>query len=267
MPPKRPPVISEETVSRRSLIEWLGKASVIALGADLLSACMSTRSVMVYPGPGSGGPDAGTGTGDDPGAGEEPSGGNFPFQPGGTDKEIFGGWGERTVDGQDLEEILASWRLRIDGLVAGPALLTFADLIRLPRRDQVTDFHCVEGWSVYDVPWNGVHLSQIFGIVRPKPEAAYVAFHTIGGEYNESLPLSVALEPKTILAYGIDGSTIPLRHGFPLRVVVPRLLGYKNAKYVERIELTDEPLYGYWVKAGYPYGGEVPAGRLREGKY
>jgi DMSO/TMAO reductase YedYZ molybdopterin-dependent catalytic subunit len=261
MPPRKPPFISEETVSRRSLIEWFGKASVLALGADLLAGCMSTRPVMVRLDAGSGGPDAGTGPDDDP------AGGNFPFQPGGTDKEIFSAWGERTVDGQDLEDILAGWRLKVDGLVESPAVLTFADLIQLPRRDQVTDFHCVEGWSVYDVPWNGVHLSQIFSIVRPKAAATHVAFHTIGGEYNDSLPGAVALEPKTILAYGIDGSTLPLKHGFPLRVVVPRLLGYKNAKYVERIELTDEPLYGFWVKYGYPYEGEVPAGRLREGKY
>ena len=75
------------------------------------------------------------------------------------------------------------------------------------------------------------------------------------------------MEPRTILAYGVAGSTLPLDHGFPLRVVVPRLLGYKNAKYVERLELADKPLIGYWVAAGYDLAGLVPQNRLRSGHY
>jgi DMSO/TMAO reductase YedYZ molybdopterin-dependent catalytic subunit len=75
------------------------------------------------------------------------------------------------------------------------------------------------------------------------------------------------MEPRSILAYGVAGSTLPLDHGFPLRVVVPRLLGYKNAKYVERLELADKPLIGYWVAAGYELDGEVQKNRLRKGHY
>ena len=74
----------------------------------------------------------------------------------------------------------------------------------------------------------------------------------------------MALEPKTLLAYGIDCATLPLDHGFPLRLVVPRLLGYKGPKYVHRIELTDGPIEGYWVARGYPYDGEVPESRHRQ---
>ena len=146
-------------------------------------------------------------------------------------------------------------------------LLSFAELVSLPRQDQITDFHCVEGWSVHDVPWNGIHLSEIVSRVRPHSTATHITFHTIGGRYNESLPLTVALEERTLLAYGIAGATIPLKHGFPLRIVIPRLLGYKNAKYVHRLEFTDEPIEGFWVAAGYPYDGEVPPQRLRDGKY
>jgi DMSO/TMAO reductase YedYZ molybdopterin-dependent catalytic subunit len=75
------------------------------------------------------------------------------------------------------------------------------------------------------------------------------------------------MEPGTILAYGVAESTLPLDHGFPLRVVVPRLLGYKNAKFVERLELADKPLIGYWVAAGYDLAGLVPQTRLRKGHY
>jgi DMSO/TMAO reductase YedYZ molybdopterin-dependent catalytic subunit len=75
------------------------------------------------------------------------------------------------------------------------------------------------------------------------------------------------MESGTMLAYGVAGSTLPLDHGFPLRVVVPRLLGYKNAKYAERLELADKPLIGYWVAAGYDLSGLVPQTRLRSGHY
>ncbi|HEY3452386.1 MAG TPA: molybdopterin-dependent oxidoreductase, partial [Myxococcales bacterium] len=107
----------------------------------------------------------------------------------------------------------------------------------------------------------------LFDLVRPTARATYVTFHTVNDQYNESLPLSVAREPHALLGYGIEGSTLPLKHGFPARVVVPRLLGYKNAKYVYRLELADRPVEGYWVAAGYPYAGEVPAHRLRPGHY
>jgi len=70
-----------------------------------------------------------------------------------------------------------------------------------------------------------------------------------------------------MLAYGVNCSTVPMKHGFPLRVVVPRMMGYKNAKYVYRIELDNKEVFGYWVKWGYPYDAPVPEGRLRPGKY
>ena len=192
----------------------------------------------------------------------------FVFRPGPGQGAPFDSWPVRTVDRQDLERILADWRLTIDGMVAQPVTLTFAELVDLPRLDLVMDFHCVEGWSVHDVPWNAVHLSTLLELAGgARPGATHASFHTIGGAYNESLPLEAALEPRSMLAYGVGGSTLPLAHGFPLRVHVPRLLAYKSAKYVERIELTDRPLIGYWVRAGYPYDAPVPAARLREGRY
>jgi DMSO/TMAO reductase YedYZ molybdopterin-dependent catalytic subunit len=226
-------------LSRRDVLEWLGKGVVLALGADLATACATAAAV--------------------------PRG--FPFQPGTGRGSIFTEWPVRTVDTQDLVPILAQWRLEISGLVEEPRSYTFAEILALPRTDQTKDFHCVEGWSVNDVPWNGVALSDILKRSRPTKSATHVNIRTVGNHYNDSLPLSVALEPKTILAYGVAGSTLPLDHGFPLRVVVPRLFGYKNAKYVERLELADKPLIGYWVAAGYDLAGLVPQTRLRKGHY
>ena len=263
----------KKSLDRRTWMSWVGKAAVVSLGAELIAACEKI----------SGGSAAGTdsipsGTDGDSSGDTAADGGTPPdkifcgdapldFAPGAGEKPIYEGWPVRTVDAQDLTAILASWTLSVGGMVENPRVLRFADILRLPRQDQITDFHCVEGWSVYDVPWNGVHLSELIGPAVPLPQASYVTFHTIGDTYNESLPLEIALEPKTLLAYGIDCATLPMDRGFPLRLVIPRLLGYKGAKYVYSIELTDAPISGYWVKKGYTYEGEVPPSRLREGKY
>jgi DMSO/TMAO reductase YedYZ molybdopterin-dependent catalytic subunit len=252
--PRHLPVGSATTVERRSVLQWLGSATVLALGGDVLSGCLArSRS-----GPSS--PDAGDASG-------EAGGEDFAFQPGDGETGVFTDWYENTVDPQDLATILSRWRLTVNGMVGKPLVLSFADLLALPRQDQLTDFHCVEGWSVFDVPWNGVQLSQVLDRVAPTAQATHVTFHIVGDHYSESLPLEVAREPKTLLGYGVDGSTLPLSHGFPLRLVVPRLLGYKNAKYIERLELTDHSDDGYWEKYGYTYDGAVDPGRLRPGKY
>jgi DMSO/TMAO reductase YedYZ molybdopterin-dependent catalytic subunit len=258
---RKSPDFSGKKFTRRSLLEWLGKGCVLALGGSAMASCLADVGPHDSPiDAGLGQPDGGW---EYDGSGED----GFSFYPGAANHPVYKNWGERTVDRQDLQEILQSWRLSVDGMVESPKVFTFADLVELPRSDFLVDFHCVEGWSIYDVPWNGVHLSEIFDVVKPTADATHVTFHTVNGKYNESLPLDVALEDKTLLAYGIGGSTLPLKHGFPLRIVIPRLQAYKSAKYVERLELTDRPFGGFWVAAGYPYDGEVPESRLRPGKY
>lgn len=280
-------------LSRRNWMEWIGQATVFSLGAYMLG-CGDQESGTIDQGNagaggGAGGSGAAGGSGGAAGsAGNAPADAGldavdvetgptppcedgktppFDFQPPPNTGDPFDTWPVRTVDQQTLSEILASWKLRVDGMVESPVELSFYEMLCLARRDQVVDFHCVEGWSIYDVPWNGVHLSALLALAKPLSSATHVTFHTIGSKYNESLPLDVALEPKTLLAYGVNGSSLPLARGFPARLVVPRLFGYKSAKYVERIELTDEPVEGFWVAAGYGYDAEVPPDRLRPGKY
>jgi DMSO/TMAO reductase YedYZ molybdopterin-dependent catalytic subunit len=252
MKPRQPP-IAQSTVERRTVLGWLGNATVLALGGDVLSACLGTNTAN------SGRPDA---AGED---GADAQG--FDFQPGPGTDPIFKNWYENTVDSQNLVDILASWTLTVDGMTSNPLSLGFADLIALARQDQVTDFHCVEGWSVDDVPWNGVSLASMLDLAGADPAATYLSFYSVGGEYSESLPISVAREPRTLLGYGVGGSTLPLAHGFPVRLVVPRLYGYKSAKYLSRIEVTDHAITGYWEQYGYSYDAEVPATLLRPGKY
>lgn len=247
-----PPALVPSTVERRTVLRWFAGATVLALGGDVLSACQGR----------------GAGDGNSP-AQPAPDGGSdaFPFQPGPGTEPVFERWSECTVDVQELAHILASWELTVDGMVGNPLALGFADLLAMKRQDQVTDFQCVEGWVVEDVPWNGVQLAQMIDLARPAGEATHLTFYSSGGTYKESLPMSVAREPRTLLAYGVAGSTLPLVHGFPLRLVVPRLYGYKNAKYLTRIEFTDKPENGYWEDFGYSYDGEVPESSLRPGRY
>jgi DMSO/TMAO reductase YedYZ molybdopterin-dependent catalytic subunit len=242
------------TLSRRSLLSWLGNAAVLALTPDLLTACGGGSSGTVARKPGE--PDAAT-----------PDAGSFPFQPSPVEGPIYDQWLGNTVDPQSLTDILASWMLTVDGMVEQVLTLSFADLLGLERQDQVTDFHCVEGWSVLDVPWNGFHIDRLIERARPTNEATHVSFYSFGDVYTESLPLSVAREPRTLLAYGIDAKALPLTHGFPLRLVVPRMLSYKSAKWLKRIEFTNTAIVGYWEQSGYPDDAPVPASRLREGKY
>jgi DMSO/TMAO reductase YedYZ molybdopterin-dependent catalytic subunit len=245
--------VAQRTVERRSLLEWLGTGVVLKLTSPLLTSCVGDLDPVGEE------PVSAGGVADGPFA--------FPFAPGPGDHPIWNGAVVFTVDPQQLSDLLARWQLRVDGLVEAPRTYSFAELLALPRLDPVVDFHCVTGWSVWDLPWNGVHLSSILAEVGPLPSASHVTFHPFDAIYTESLPLAVALEPRTLLAYGAAGYTLPLAHGFPLRLVVPRLLAYKSAKYVARLELTDHPVDGYWEQRGYSYDAPVPAARLREGKY
>jgi hypothetical protein len=280
---------SPVTVERRTVLRWFGNATVLALSSDLLAACFgksiadSRRSGTGGSASGgmggAGGADAmqgaggalGTGgtSGVDSGLGLDGAGGGstFAFEPGPDTDPIFEEWYENTVDAQSLVDILANWKLVVDGLAQNPLSLNFADLVGLERQDQVTDFHCVVGWSVYDVPWNGVSLGHVLDLAQADASATHLTFHSEEGIYSESLPISIAREPHTILGYGVGGATLPLAHGFPVRLVVPRLLGYKNAKYLSRIEITDHPVDGFWEQSGYSYDGAVPDSRLRPGKY
>ena len=133
----------------------------------------------------------------------------------------------------------AEWRLRVDGLVERPLSLSLAQIAALPRRTQITRHDCVEGWSAIG-QWTGVPLSRLLDGARLRPEARFIVFHCMDRfgtlPYYESIDLVDAFHPQTILAYGLNGRRLPIANGAPLRLRVERQLGYKHAKYLERIE-------------------------------
>jgi DMSO/TMAO reductase YedYZ molybdopterin-dependent catalytic subunit len=156
------------------------------------------------------------------------------------------------------------WRLEVTGLVARPRQLSLQDLRALPARTQITRHDCVEGWSAI-AKWQGARLSALLELVQPAATARYVVFHCFdtmdrsGARYYESLDMEDALHPQTILAYDWNDQPLPVAYGAPLRLRVERQLGYKMAKYLNRIELTDRldgingGRGGYWEDRGYEW--------------
>ena len=155
------------------------------------------------------------------------------------------------------------WRLKIDGLVERPASLSLAELRTLPARTQITRHDCVEGWSAIG-KWTGAQLGPLLQSVGLKPEARYLVFHCAdklgpSGNYYESVDLIDAFHPQTILAYDMNGAALTEPHGAPIRLRVERQLGYKHAKYVERIEAVSSFAMirggrgGFWEDLGYEW--------------
>jgi DMSO/TMAO reductase YedYZ molybdopterin-dependent catalytic subunit len=163
-------------------------------------------------------------------------------------------------------EGFVNWRLEVGGLVRAPRAYSLAELRSLPARTQITRHDCVEGWSAIG-QWTGVPLGTLLDAVRLQPDARFIVFHCAddfsGRPYYESIDLVDAFHPQTILAYGMNGGDLPMSHGAPLRLRVERQLGYKQAKYVMRIEAVASLLGigrgkgGFWEDAGsYDwYGG------------
>jgi len=160
----------------------------------------------------------------------------------------------------------ADYRLEVGGLVERPLSLSLADLRARPSRTQITKHDCVEGWTAIG-QWTGVRLETLLDEAGLKPEAKYIVFHCFdaltqtedGPRYYESIDLVDARHPQTLLAYGMNGEVLGVPHGAPLRLRVERQLGYKQAKYIRRIEAVESFADieggngGYWPDRGYAW--------------
>jgi DMSO/TMAO reductase YedYZ molybdopterin-dependent catalytic subunit len=171
-----------------------------------------------------------------------------------------------------VDENFANWRLTVDGMVAHPLDLSLAEVRNLPARTQITRHDCVEGWSAIG-QWTGPQLGLILKAAGVAPGAKYVVFHCADnlegepakggeqapGQYYESVALVDAFHPQTLIAHSMNGQPLAIPHGAPLRLRVERQLGYKQAKYVRRIQVTDslKPIAGgkggYWEDRGYEW--------------
>ena len=162
------------------------------------------------------------------------------------------GWGtEHTGIQPTLPEIeLNDWRLNVTGLVENPREYTWEEFMGLPQVESVSDFHCVETWSVKDQKWMGVKFHTIAEAAKPMKKARYAlleAFDT----YTTSLPLSELMGDDILLAYRLNDEPLPQPLGGPLRLVVPHKYGYKSIMWLHKIVFSERDKLGYWERGAY----------------
>jgi DMSO/TMAO reductase YedYZ molybdopterin-dependent catalytic subunit len=172
---------------------------------------------------------------------------------------VFRANGTRTPEGDSYAAHTANgfadWRLVIDGLVARPQSLSIAQIKAGPKRTQITRHDCVEGWSAIG-KWTGIPLKPLLDAAVLSSKARYLVFHCAdvmenGAMYYESIDLLDAMHPQTILAWALNDAVLPVINGAPLRLRVERQLGYKQAKYIQRIEAVASLNGVYGGKGGF----------------
>jgi DMSO/TMAO reductase YedYZ molybdopterin-dependent catalytic subunit len=147
------------------------------------------------------------------------------------------------------------WRLTVDGMVERPTTFSVDQLKSYPSRSQITEVVCEEGWS-YIAEWNGVPLSHILNLVGTNPQAKYVFYFSIEPDWWESMDMADALHPQTFITYGMNGDELPVGYGGPLRMRLPRQLGYKSVKFLNRLIVTDDvKKFGKGLGSVSPEGG------------
>jgi DMSO/TMAO reductase YedYZ molybdopterin-dependent catalytic subunit len=151
---------------------------------------------------------------------------------------------------------LKTWTLTIEGEVEKTLKLIWDEIVKLPSTESVSDFHCVEGWSVIDCKWEGIQFRTILNLVKPKESAKFVTFECADG-YTTSLTLKELSNDNVLLAYKLNGEQLEEGYGFPLRLVVPDKYAYKSALWLTRIKFTAKKELGYWEKRGYSDTADV----------
>jgi DMSO/TMAO reductase YedYZ molybdopterin-dependent catalytic subunit len=151
-----------------------------------------------------------------------------------------------------------TYRLAVDGLVDNPLNLTYADLLSFPMESRLATLHCVEGWS-FIAKWTGPTLASIFEAAKVQPSATTVIFYTADDSVGyTSLDLLYILDKDIMIALKLNDVTLPPDRGFPFQVVAEGKYGYKWAKWVTRIELSDnENFRGYWESRGYSNNADI----------
>ncbi|MDP9364481.1 MAG: molybdopterin-dependent oxidoreductase [Chloroflexota bacterium] len=166
------------------------------------------------------------------------------------------------------------WRLQVDGLVDGPRLYSFDDLVAMPATDQETTLMCISnaiGSGLFsNALWRGVPMRDLLATARPRDGAVEVLMHATDG-YTDTIPFAKAMDPTTLVVYEMNGRPLPRRHGYPVRVVVPGWFGEKNMKWVTRLEVVDHDAKGFYEQQGWgpnfihPTRSDIFAPRWRRG--
>jgi DMSO/TMAO reductase YedYZ molybdopterin-dependent catalytic subunit len=142
------------------------------------------------------------------------------------------------------------WSFQVYGMVQNQMSLNYAQFLKLPRVQSISDFHCVTGWSKLDNRWEGVRFRTIVEMAKVSADAKFATIEC-ENSYTTSLPLEDLTRDDVLLSYRLDDKELPPEHGGPLRIVVPEKYGYKSAKWVRKIKFTKEQELGFWETRGY----------------
>jgi DMSO/TMAO reductase YedYZ molybdopterin-dependent catalytic subunit len=156
---------------------------------------------------------------------------------------------------------ITEWQLEVTGLVDNPLVLTYEGILSFPAVTQVTYLFCMPGYEGTG-EWTGVPVKYILEEAGYSGSAVSVVFYA-ADEYSSSIILEKALMEDTILAYKMNGVTLPKEHGYPVRLVVPDKVGYKWVKWIVKIEVVDYGYQGYWESRGYSNIGDTPTAKAR----
>ncbi len=151
-----------------------------------------------------------------------------------------------------------TWRLRIFGLVAEERSYTYAEVTSgtlIPLTTVQTDFHCVTTWSKLDNAWEGVKFTDLLAQVQLQSGARYVMAHCAHG-YTTNIPLTDLKRDDVLLTWRHNGADLTPEHGYPLRLLVPHLYGWKSAKWLRGLEFMVEDAPGFWEQRGYHMYGD-----------
>jgi DMSO/TMAO reductase YedYZ molybdopterin-dependent catalytic subunit len=143
-----------------------------------------------------------------------------------------------------------TWDFAVTGLVETLLKLTYKEFMSLPSTRLTTDFHCVTGWSKFALCWKGVLFKTIANRAKLLQQVRFVSIFSEYG-YTTNLPVEVVMGDDVIFAYEYNEKPLTPEHGFPLRLVVPKLYAYKSAKWVRGIEFLKENRLGFWETRGY----------------
>ncbi|NKB20869.1 MAG: molybdopterin-dependent oxidoreductase [Alphaproteobacteria bacterium] len=150
---------------------------------------------------------------------------------------------------------LEKWRLRIDGEVENRAIWNWNDFLDQPQLEITSDIHCVTGWSRYDNRWVGVSAAHILSLANPSPQAKHCIFYSRDG-YTTNVSLERFAESNVMLAFKWNGDVLSAAHGGPVRVLMPDWYFWKSAKWLRRIEFSEDDKPGYWEIRGYHNEGD-----------
>jgi DMSO/TMAO reductase YedYZ molybdopterin-dependent catalytic subunit len=168
---------------------------------------------------------------------------------------------ENSIKGTQNVDI-NTYRLEVTGLVANPKNYTYNQVKDFQNYKKVVKLDCVEGWSV-NILWQGVLVKDILNEVKPLPQANTIIFYAVD-DYSTSFPLEYIQNNRIMMAYKMNNATLPPERGFPFQLVAESKWGYKWIKWINKIELSDNPNYqGYWESRGYSNSGNLTENFLK----